>query len=322
MMAPLPPFDDTAEVSVPAKDNHNTSGAVATLTSSVHSNSASSRRQTQKQEQFQRQQQLVGASVRSGSSRRRSSVCSIHSALMEDEQSHLDCTICLDRMHMVDYKHPLQCEFRQCGFNFCMNCIESLITSSKDDFQMSSDGNRHVKVYLHCPNCRSDLGWTIRDTLLLRKADFILMNEHLSDSQLSASQLRLKHEIHKPQVQQAIQTARKLEAEFFGKQLESIHSKAAENAAATSSSSRSNSLRSSRNDEEWGVEADLLNGVHSSIHLPKGQLLSMEPEPVQADKTLLQGLDYAMTEGTSSYFSRKSFFYFLSASTTSSSVEA
>jgi hypothetical protein len=217
-------------------------------------------------------------------------------SLIDDEASRLDCSICLDPMHLADYKHPLQCEFRQCGFNFCMNCIESLIISSKDDYQEASDGNRHVKVFLHCPNCRSDLGWSIRDTLLLRKADYVLMNEHLGDSELTASQLRLKSEIHTPHVGHAIQMARKMEANFFGKQLEEEEEPTKKQSGLDARFSCS-ALR----DDEWGVEADLLNGVHSSMRFPKNQCM-VEPTPMHIDKRLLSGLDHAMSEDEQKFF--------------------
>jgi len=91
-----------------------------------------------------------------------------------DGREEMDCPICLEELDPTDDLHPLQCTSDRCHFNFCLSCIESLLTSANDDYVEASDGNRHVKVFLHCPNCRSDLGGTIRKTLLLRKVDYIL----------------------------------------------------------------------------------------------------------------------------------------------------
>lgn len=73
--------------------------------------------------------------------------------MMENDEVE-DCQICLDPMSPADLAHPIRCPTR-CGFNFCLSCIESLITSSKDDYGEASDGNMHVKVFLNCPNCRA-----------------------------------------------------------------------------------------------------------------------------------------------------------------------
>lgn len=79
-----------------------------------------------------------------------------------------DCPICLEVMEVADLRHPLQCH---CGYNFCRSCLQSLISSSQDDYEMASDGSRRVKIFLHCPHCRSDLQTSVRDTLLLRRTD-------------------------------------------------------------------------------------------------------------------------------------------------------
>lgn len=129
-----------------------------------------------------------------------------------------DCPICLDAMAPGDVRHPLQCSTGGCGYNFCLSCIESLISSSRDDYLEASDGNRHVKVFLHCPQCRSDLGPTIRDTALLRRAD--ALEDAVSggnDSELSASELRMRNAMEDPDVRGAVEEARKREAEFLGR---------------------------------------------------------------------------------------------------------
>lgn len=191
-----------------------------------------------------------------------------------------DCPICLDGMQQVDYDHLLQCQ-HHCGFNMCKNCIESLLASSKDDFQEASDGNRHVKVYLHCPNCRSDLSHTIRDTLLLRKADEII-NSSTDPSEWNPSQIRLGKVLHSPSVQQAIKQARKMEAEYLGRE------------------DFEDSELPFKDDEgfveEWGVEADCIRGVHDSFRAPPPPVPLPREEAVRIDPTLFAGLDFALSE--------------------------
>ncbi|KAG7347514.1 hypothetical protein IV203_016219 [Nitzschia inconspicua] len=191
-----------------------------------------------------------------------------------------DCPICLNGMQQTDYDHLLQCE-HHCGFNMCKNCIESLLASSKDDFQEASDGNRHVKVYLHCPNCRSDLSQTIRDTLLLRKADEIILST-TQPSEWSPSQILLEKALHTPSVQQAIKQARKLEAEYLGRDdFERSELMMKEDALFV---------------EEWGFEADCVRGVHDSFRAPPPPEPLPREEAVRIDPTLFAGLDFALSE--------------------------
>lgn len=104
------------------------------------------------------------------------------------------CPICLADMEPSDATYPMLCPTR-CGYNFCGDCAASLVASSKDDYQEASDGNRHVKVRLQCPQCRGDLSTTIGETLLLRKhASMMTMGYAATpDSELSAHELRIKH---------------------------------------------------------------------------------------------------------------------------------
>jgi hypothetical protein len=191
-----------------------------------------------------------------------------------------DCPICLDEMQPTDYEHLLQCE-HHCGFNMCKHCIESLLASSKDDFQEASDGNRHVKVYLHCPNCRSDLSHTIRDTLLLRKADEIIHSQNKDPSNWTDSQVRLQKVLHTPEVQQAIKQARKLEAEYLGRDDFSDETLFPESGDYV---------------EEWGFEADYYVGVHDSFHMPRPPSPVPREEAIRIDPTLFAGLDYFLTD--------------------------
>mmetsp|Transcript_32870 Transcript_32870/g.72472 ORF Transcript_32870/g.72472 Transcript_32870/m.72472 type:complete len:507 (-) Transcript_32870:300-1820(-) len=111
------------------------------------------------------------------------------------DESASSCPICLADMEPADLSHPMLCP-TQCGYNFCADCAQQLIESSQDDYQEASDGNRHVKVRLQCPQCRGDLSTTIAETLLLRKHATMRSRGYQStpDTELSAAELRLKHE--------------------------------------------------------------------------------------------------------------------------------
>lgn len=211
----------------------------------------------------------------------------------EDDSEAVDCLICLDAMTQADHRHALQCH---CGFNMCRSCIESLITSSKDDYMEASDGNYHVKVFLNCPNCRSNLSESIRDTVLLRRADAVwdlVENEDVDN--LTASQLRMKRALQDdPEVQLAVEEAERREDAFFGRSF-------------SSKISRSRSNEDSQ-DEEWGVEADIIQGVHKSFRMPP------PPKPTNAesfsrkkkiDTTLLAGLEFYMKEEEQEYVTAK-----------------
>jgi hypothetical protein len=161
----------------------------------------------------------------------------------------------------------------------------------------ASDGNRHVKVSLLCPNCRSDLSHTIRDTLLLRKADTVLSAE-TNGSPLTTSQERLKEAMQKPEVQVVIQAALKLEAEYLGKDSSSskgiLEDSFGEISLAQTTISTSTSTEEVEYEEE-GVEAELIEGVHLSMRLPKAP----EPKPIikaEIDPSLFAGLDYFLSE--------------------------
>jgi hypothetical protein len=202
-----------------------------------------------------------------------------------------DCIICLDEMQGSDYVHLLQCE-RHCGFNMCKNCIESLLSSSKDGFQEASDGNMHVKVYLHCPNCRSDLSHSIRDTLLLRKVHE-LRNIHIPETEWTNSQIRLKKALHTNEVQKAIKHARKMEAEYFGN--EDDFDDDDDDFFGGDDDDDDSFLEEYI--EQWGVEADISNGVHTSFRCPRPPADPViREEAIRVDPTLFAGLDYFLTE--------------------------
>ena len=81
----------------------------------------------------------------------------------------------------------------ECNYNFCINCLVALLSSSKDDFEMASDGNMHVKVHLNCPNCRADISGTIEDTIKHRQKAIAEDLQAIADSDLSAKQLQQKY---------------------------------------------------------------------------------------------------------------------------------
>lgn len=194
----------------------------------------------------------------------------------------------MDEMHATDHEHMLQCD-RHCGYNFCQSCIESLISSSKDDYMEASDGNRHVKIFLLCPNCRSDLSTTIRDTLLLRKADSIKAAAVGGrQDEMTASQLRLQKVLGQEQVQNAILQARQAEAAYLGRELVIEESEQEESEESEGDDSY----------DEEGVEMDLIQGVHKSFRMPKAPMPKelLKLDVIVVDPTLFAGLDYFLTE--------------------------
>lgn len=172
----------------------------------------------------------------------------------------------------------------------------------------ASDGNRHVKIFLLCPNCRSDLSHTIRDTLLLRKADAVL-SARGRESELTPSQLNLKGAMEKPEVLEAIQTALKLESEYLGKELEErlqnsslgeLNYNASNGSKDSTECSTANTIDEDEEYEEEGVEADLNEGVHLSFRSPPPP----KEKPIvknKIDPTLFAGLDYFLSEEERSY---------------------
>jgi uncharacterized protein YbaR (Trm112 family) len=116
-----------------------------------------------------------------------------------DIVSSTSCPICLDVMSTADTLHPIPHppgSSSSCQYNFCLSCLTALYTSSQDDYEMASDGNRHVKVKLACPNCRSQLSIdAVEQTVRLRQGALAEELQHIPDGELSAGQLRCKHQL-------------------------------------------------------------------------------------------------------------------------------
>eukprot|EP00977_Amphora_coffeiformis_P021793 scaffold9933_cov226-Amphora_coffeaeformis.AAC.4 len=201
------------------------------------------------------------------------------SSFLSSPEDLPDCPICLDEMKEADLRHPLQCS-NHCGYNFCRSCIQSLISSSQDDYVEASDGSKQVKVFLHCPNCRADLSSSIRDTVLLRKA--AEADEKKRQKELRDSTRGMKEALNDVLVKEALEEAKLRETQFFG-----YH---------TSSSTESD--YSDESDEGWGFEADLENGVHQSFRCPHRESFRDDNTKriLLVDATLLGGLAGLMTE--------------------------
>lgn len=138
----------------------------------------------------------------------------------------------------------------------------------------ASDGNLHVKVFLHCPNCRSDLGDSIRYTLLLRKVDESLA---MADDNPSESEQEFRAALETTVVKETIQEARKMEARYLEVD--------------------EDSEQDEENDESWGVEADLFEGAHESFHLPSSCMPQVQKsEAMQIDPTLLAGVQHLLRD--------------------------
>lgn len=193
--------------------------------------------------------------------------------VLEDEkEEEEECFLCFSSMVPYDTSHPIQCPSQYCQFNCCLSCLESIIKATKDH-TVASDENT-FRTSLHCPNCRGNLGPSIRDTVLLRKIDKYLhlgtsssSDDYDGDDQLSAS-LKKALATDEDHIASDIDEARKREDEFFGRD----HlSNDADVAIASSSANEdldegtSKTRRLSSFIDEEGVEADITQGVHKSF---------------------------------------------------------
>lgn len=203
----------------------------------------------------------------------------------------------------------------------CMGCLENMISATKDDaISVASDGNA-FRVFLHCPNCRGNLGPSIRDTVLLRKVDKYRAGiigggggscggdlHSVHDDVLPASELRLKKALEDDvgDVASAINEAKRREDEFFSCRRDprddgGVGASAREGARRW----RSESIRSF--DDEEGFEADL-DGPHTSFvcrhhshEIAVKEEEEVDIENVEPDPTLLFGLDAFVTDEEQRY---------------------
>jgi len=184
-----------------------------------------------------------------------------------------------------------------------------MIKATKDESNEASDGNT-FKVFLHCPNCRSNLGPSIRDTILLRKVDKRLKdtnnNEIVDETKLPASELRFQKAIKDDvDISNAIEEAKQREDEFFGrdKSLDFYLGKSA-SISAEESVMRQESVWSF--DDEEGVEIGIDNGPHKSFVFRHHSRIDLSTSTIDeeeknlgdvpVDLTLLSGLDGFMTD--------------------------
>ena len=220
--------------------------------------------------------------------------------------------ICLDRMTPADLAHPLMCSSSACCYNFCCNCIESLIERKQtkkvfpgrqeeaDDTEELKSGDRRSgeDIILHCPNCRSDLGPTICDTILLRKVDQASSTiEDDSDEEIGRKLALKKAMGVDVTLLREIAQARDREAQFWKKKC-AIQSRSS---SGTSSEIRGRRMsftntppeKCEEDSDEWGFEVDIRVGAHESIKLPN-ELFSFpayQSNEIKADRTLLCGLE-------------------------------
>ena len=168
------------------------------------------------------------------------------------------------------------------------------------DYQEASDGNMHVKVHLCCPNCRSDLSVTIRDTLLLRKADAVrrLTRKPETKQKLTDSQKLLLKVIDTKPIQEAIEKARREENQYLGKESKRL-SMFKSFRSSIHNSRRETSVNEEESVEEWGFEVDINVGAHESFRCPKEpskRKSAWRNNSLPSDPSLFSGLDFCMNE--------------------------
>ena len=74
---------------------------------------------------------------------------------MTDTKAAASCPLCCNEFSRADVLYPIHCPTIQCHFQYCMKCIESLISSSNDGYAEASDGSYQVKISIRCPMCRA-----------------------------------------------------------------------------------------------------------------------------------------------------------------------
>lgn len=203
------------------------------------------------------------------------------------DAEEVGCLICLDVMKPTDLAHPLMCKSKHCCFNFCCNCIESLMQQEHEGMSAVTDGSEEdrSRILLHCPNCRSDLGPTICDTVLLRKIDE-LHTELQSQENVDESLLDLKKAMETDvSVLREIADARDREARFWDQKC---------GAGEKEEREVEDEARNEQEHDEWGFEVDIRLGAHETMKLPR-ELTTTNRHSRAVDKTLLSGLESAMS---------------------------
>jgi hypothetical protein len=192
--------------------------------------------------------------------------------------------------------YPLLCP-STCGYNFCLSCVEHLISSSKDDYQMASDGNRHVKVSLQCPQCRGNLSRTITDTVMLRKAKTAEKFRDVDDSELNATELRMKHDfitLYAKDVQNAEARLIKFHADNGN----------SDDLPAPLSFDRDDDGATTQVVETAFIDTTLFQGVESAMsdderRYVQDLLVSGDPESLACGAQILNGIQQLMIKGMS-----------------------
>jgi len=213
-----------------------------------------------------------------------------------DDEELPGCLICLDPMNQADLAHPLMCTSHGCCYNFCVNCIESLMeqkqatttchSTTVDEYE-DVPRPKNEDIILHCPNCRSDLGPTVCDTILLRKVDHVPSEN--DDEEAIRKRLTLKKAIDVDvTLLREIALARDREA-FF---LEQKFRKEQQSESIRSLCEERQDIEDFV-DDEWGFEVDIHLGAHESIKLPKDwfPFSVYQTNEAKTDRTLLGGLE-------------------------------
>lgn len=101
------------------------------------------------------------------------------------------CQLCCEFLQKSDVKFPIRCSTSSCDYNMCFSCIRNLLMSSQG-YQTASDGNKFT-IGLSCPNCRGDFATSVTDVIFLRRAETVASLCAISDTELSAAELREKY---------------------------------------------------------------------------------------------------------------------------------
>ncbi len=131
--------------------------------------------------------------------------------MTEDSSTLPECPVCLENQSFSECTFVLPCH--KCEFSYCSKCVAEFVRSSRDDYQIASDGSRQVKVHVACPQCRSKYPMDISKVLLLRKVHelgltaFAVDGKARDDSNLKATELSLKRDFGTPKKRRQVQLA-------------------------------------------------------------------------------------------------------------------